>query len=59
MNTITPLDKFGKFLVENLRDKGIDFAEGLLKSHWKAPSLLYYPRDKILSCEFKKRGAIL
>ena len=39
MNTITPLDKFGKFLVENLRDKGMDFAEGLLKSHWKAPSL--------------------
>ena len=40
MNTITPLDKFGKFLVENLRDKGIDFAEGLLSNHWKAPSLL-------------------
>ena len=40
MKTLSPVDKFGKFIVENLRDKGIDFAEGLLKSHWKAPSLL-------------------
>jgi len=40
MNALTPVDKFGKFIVENLRDKGIDFAEGLLSKHWKAPSLL-------------------
>lgn len=40
MNAIAPVDKFGKFVVENLRDKGIDFAEGLLNKHWKAPSLL-------------------
>jgi len=40
MNVITPVDKFGKFIIENLRDKGIDFAEGLLRKHWKAPSLL-------------------
>lgn len=39
MEAKNPLDKFGKFLVENLRDKGIDFAENLLKNHWKAPDL--------------------
>ena len=33
------LDKFGKFIVENLRDKGIDFGEKLLTSKWKAPAL--------------------
>lgn len=40
MKTLPPLDKFGKFVVENFRDKGIAFAEGLLKKHWKVPSLL-------------------
>jgi hypothetical protein len=40
MKALSPVDKFGKFIVENLRDKGIDFAEGLLRKHWKAPSLL-------------------
>lgn len=34
-----PLKRFGKFLVENLRDKGIDFAENLLKNHWKPSEL--------------------
>ncbi|WP_163356170.1 hypothetical protein [Dysgonomonas sp. 25] len=33
------LDKFGEFLVENLRDTGVEFAELLLKNHWKTPSL--------------------
>lgn len=33
------IDKFGKFIVDNLRDKGINFAELLLKKHWKAPAL--------------------
>lgn len=40
MKALSPVDKFGKFIVENLRDKGIDFAEGLLKKHWKEPNLL-------------------
>lgn len=40
MKALSPVEKFGKFIVENLRDKGIDFAEGLLKRHWKAPDLL-------------------
>ena len=39
MKADTPVAKFGKFLVENLRDKGIDFAEGLLNQRWKAPEL--------------------
>jgi hypothetical protein len=34
------LDKFGKFIVENLRDHAINYAELLLKNHWRAPSLL-------------------
>src|SRR5690242_343998 len=33
------IDKFGKFLVENLRDKGISHAEFLLNGRWKAPAL--------------------
>jgi len=32
------LDTFGKFLVDNLRDKGIFYAEGLLDGRWKAPA---------------------
>jgi len=40
MKALPPVDKFGKFIVENLRDKGIDFAERLLTRHWKAPALL-------------------
>jgi hypothetical protein len=40
MTALNPVDKFGKFIVEKLRDSGIDFAEGLLRSHWKAPELL-------------------
>ncbi len=40
MKTLAPIEKFGKFIVENLRDKGIDFAEDLLKGHWKAPELI-------------------
>lgn len=39
MKTENKLDKFGKFLVDHLRDKGINYAELLLKGHWKAPSL--------------------
>jgi hypothetical protein len=40
MEELPPVDKFGKFIVKNFRDKGIDFAEGLLQKHWKAPSLI-------------------
>jgi hypothetical protein len=40
METENRLDKFGQFLVENLRDRGISKAEGLLNGEWRAPSLL-------------------
>ena len=33
------LDKFGQFIVEHLRDSGIDFGDILLKKQWKAPAL--------------------
>ena len=39
MNPKNDLNSFGKFLVENLRDKGIFYAEGLLDGRWKAPAL--------------------
>ncbi len=39
METLSKVDKFGKFIVENLRDKGIDFADKLLDKHWKSPAL--------------------
>lgn len=33
------LDEFGKFLMENLRDKSIQFAEKLIDEKWNAPDL--------------------
>lgn len=32
-------DKFGRFLVEKLRDEAIDFHDGLVAARWKSPSL--------------------
>ena len=40
MEANNTVNKFGKFLVENLRDRGINFTEGLLTNHWKVPELL-------------------
>lgn len=34
----SPLDVFGKFVMQNLRDRGIDDFDGLLAAHWKAPA---------------------
>jgi hypothetical protein len=34
-----PLEKFGAFLVRNLRDKMLDDLEKLLRGAWKAPEL--------------------
>jgi hypothetical protein len=39
------LNKFGEFLVKNLRNSGIGFAEGLLKNHRKAPKFLALQDD--------------
>src|SRR5688572_10320476 len=33
------LDKVGEFVVKQCRDRGIFYAEGLLRNHWKAPSM--------------------
>jgi hypothetical protein len=35
MMTTDKVDKFGKFIVENCRDKGINYAIGLLQEKWK------------------------
>ncbi|MEZ0229276.1 MAG: hypothetical protein ACAI25_11675, partial [Planctomycetota bacterium] len=37
--TPKPLDKFGQFVMLNLRDPAIHEVDGLLKGTWKAPSL--------------------
>ena len=37
--TLEPLDKFGKLLMEHLRDRAIGFYELLVAGHWQAPSL--------------------
>jgi hypothetical protein len=38
--TESDLDKLGSFLMTNLRDRGISFAETALDGAWKAPSLI-------------------
>jgi hypothetical protein len=43
-----PLNKFGEFIVENMRDRGIEFYDKLSKGLWKAPSL------KLLQEELKQ-----
>ena len=45
MHKENQLEKFGKFLVLNLRDKGISNAERLLKDEFKAPALLNLQAD--------------
>jgi hypothetical protein len=34
-----PLDKFGKFFVENFRDKSLDYLQTMFDGEWKAPEL--------------------
>ena len=36
---LKPLDKFGKFLMEHLRDRAIEHHDGLASGRWKAPAL--------------------
>ena len=33
------LDKFGKLVIRNLRDSGLEFFDGLTQGRWKAPEL--------------------
>ncbi len=58
MKELLPLDEFGKFVVENLRDKGIGFAECLVRNHWKAPSLLEV-QNKIASLNDDQKVAFI
>ena len=39
------LDKFGRFLMENLRDRAINNYEGLASFKWKAPALAALQHD--------------
>jgi hypothetical protein len=40
-----PLETFGRFLVTNLRDRGIDHLDKAIAGSWKAPALLALQRD--------------
>jgi hypothetical protein len=33
-----PVDKFGEFVMQKLRDPALDYVDGLLRGHWKAPA---------------------
>jgi hypothetical protein len=49
------LDKFGKFFIQNLRDKSLDYLEGLFERKWKAPDLQnLQDRVAAFSPEFKQ-----
>ena len=36
---MNPMEKFGKFFVENCRDKALDHLRLILDGHWKTPEL--------------------
>jgi hypothetical protein len=38
-DTPDPLDMFGQFVMQNLRDRAISYYDNLARGHWKAPSL--------------------
>jgi hypothetical protein len=40
-----PVGELGELLMKRLRDRGIDYADALLASKWKAPSLEKIQRD--------------
>lgn len=44
-NLENPLDKFGEFIVENMRDKAIEFYDKLAQGSWKATSLKLVQED--------------
>ncbi|MGO9919922.1 MAG: DUF6547 family protein [Isosphaeraceae bacterium] len=41
----SPLDRFGQFVMANLRDKAIEFFDLLAQGHWKAKSLRQLQSD--------------
>src|SRR6516164_2801941 len=34
-----PLDKFGKFAIEIMRDRSLEYVELMFEGHWKAPAI--------------------
>lgn len=42
---LEPLDKFGKLVVEELRDRSIDYFDAASVGHWKAPALQQLQAD--------------
>ena len=36
---LDPVDKFGKFIMEHIRDAAVDYCEDLLAGRWKAPAI--------------------
>jgi hypothetical protein len=60
MTDMKPLEKFGRFFVENFRDKSLVYLQFMLDGKWKAPDLQALqnkvsnlsPELKALLCEF-------
>jgi hypothetical protein len=57
MKATPQVNKFGKFIVTKMRDKAIDFFEGLAAQHWKSPSTLRLQAD--LAKLTKKQQSII
>jgi hypothetical protein len=53
--TPDPLDAFGQFVMENLRDTAIGYYDGLAEGHWKAPALQPLQAD-LQSMSVRERG---
>ena len=50
-----PLDKFGTFLMRNLRDRAIDNYDRLAQGQWKAPKLQALQQDLAAMTEDQRR----
>lgn len=50
-----PLDKFGSFIVKNLRDQALDDLEMLLRGDWKAPALQELQQKLIVLSDDQKQ----
>ena len=57
METDPAADKFGAFLVANLRDTAIDRVDGLLAAHWKSARLQSLQAD--LGCLTPEQQAVV
>jgi hypothetical protein len=55
VNDEDQLDRFGRFLVESLRDPALELAEGLLEQRWKAPALATLQKQLALLTEDQRQ----